>query len=69
MNSAVATDAGGPGVLFSDWDQWLRTELAPTPGRLGQMSAGRQPRSAVSPQLAMPSSQIRLRNLSTSAFL
>ncbi len=36
MNSAVATDAGGPGVLFSDWDQWLRTELAPTPGRLGQ---------------------------------
>ena len=36
MNSALATDAGGPGVLFSDWGQWLRTELAPTPGRLGQ---------------------------------
>lgn len=36
MNSALATDAGGPGVLFSEWGQWLRTELAPTPGRLGQ---------------------------------
>jgi multidrug resistance protein MdtO len=35
-HSALATDADGFGLLFSDWGQWLRTELAPTPGRLGQ---------------------------------
>lgn len=39
--------------------------LMQTTERLGQMAAGRQPRSAVSPQLAMLSSQIRLRNLSS----
>ena len=39
--------------------------LMQTTERLGQMAAGRQPRSAISPQLAMLSSQIRLRNLSS----
>jgi 2,4-dienoyl-CoA reductase-like NADH-dependent reductase (Old Yellow Enzyme family) len=39
--------------------------LMQTTERLGQMAAGRQPPSAISPQLAMLSSQIRLRNLTS----
>ena len=39
--------------------------LMQTTERLGQMAAGRQPPSAISPQLAILSSQIRLRNLSS----
>lgn len=38
--------------------------LMQTTERLGQLAAGRQPPAAISPQLAILSSQIRLRNLS-----
>jgi len=35
-HSALATDASSPGAMTPGWGHWLRTELAPTPGRLGQ---------------------------------